>query len=159
MDLAAAKVTISRSLSVIEGVARLLRTKTSRSRRLSIAPSVVDAIARRRDRQQVDRARAGEDWDNRWDLVFTEPSGRYIHPGTLTSRFGRLVRRLDVPTIRLHDIRHTHASLLLELGVPIKVISERLGHSTVTMTMDTYAHLMPAMDQKAADTFDQRIHL
>ena len=58
-----------------------------------------------------------------------------------------------MPTIRFHDLRHTHASLLLQLGVPIKTISARLGHASVTTTLDTYAHLLPAMDRGTADTF------
>lgn len=153
LDLEGGTVTVSRALSVVDGTARLLRTKTSRIRRLSIGPSVVDALHRRRGDQQTDRARAGDAWDNRWDLAFTTPSGRYLHPGSFSARFAELVRSLDVPTIRLHDLRHTHASRLLELGVPIKVISERLGHASITTTLDTYAHLLPAMDRSAAETF------
>jgi len=84
---------------------------------------------------------------------FTDEDGEPLIPQRTTHRFRRLVRRLDVPTIRLHDLRHTHATLLLQAGVPIKVISERLGHSTIAMTMDVYAHVLPAMDRDAADRF------
>jgi integrase len=90
------------------------------------------------------------DWGGRWDLVATTPTGRHLRPDRLTIEFRRLVREFELPVIRLHDLRHTHASLLLEQGVSAKVVSERLGHTTIAMTMDIYAHLLPAMDQDAA---------
>lgn len=158
IDLASATLTIRRSLSVVESTARLLGTKSARSRRLAIGPSVVEALDRHRRGQQTSRRQAGHDWENRWNLVFTEPCGRYIHPDTLSGRYRRLVQSLDVPPIRFHDLRHTHASLLLELRVPIKVISDRLGHASITTTMDTYTHLMPAMDRDAAETLAEALH-
>jgi integrase len=65
------------------------------------------------------------------------------------------VRAAPVPVIRLHDLRHTHASLLLAAGVPIKVVSERLGHTTIAMTLDVYGHLLPGMDASAAQRFEE----
>lgn len=79
--------------------------------------------------------------------------GRAQLKTTKTNRVRRLVRRLPLPTIRLHDLRHVHATLLLQAGVPIKVVSERLGHATVALTLDTYAHVLPAMDADAAERF------
>lgn len=149
VDLAAAQVRIRRSLSVVDGVPRLLGTKTSRSRRLSIGASVVDALRRERAGQLARRQTATR-WDDRWGLVFTDAAGGPVSPMAVTKEFHRLVREADVPAIRLHDVRHSNASILLEQGVPIKVISERLGHTTIAMTMDTYAHLLPAMDEDAA---------
>lgn len=73
------------------------------------------------------------------DLVFTKTDGNAIHPDLFTQAFDRRVRRIDVPRIRLHDLRHTHASLLLQAGVSPKVVSERLGHATVRFTMQVYA--------------------
>ena len=140
-------------MSVVDGVPRLLGTKTSRSRRLSIGPSVVDALRRERA-EQLRRRDAATSWQDRWGLVFTDPDGAPVDPMAVTKEFRRLVREADVPVIRLHDVRHAHASLLLELGVPIKVISERLGHTTIAMTMDVYGHLMPAMDEDAAQRLD-----
>ena len=69
--------------------------------------------------------------------------GRCIHD-RLTQIFGRLVGSCAVPRLRLHDLRHTHATLLLKAGVPIKVVSERLGHATPGFTMATYQHVLPA---------------
>lgn len=112
----------------------------------------------RRDEQQRHRRVAADGWRDQWGLVFTEPDGAYLVPNRVTQTFRRLVESLEgLPVIHLHILRHTHASLLLEQGAPIKLISERLGHSSYHITMDTYAHLMPAMDQEAVDRFDSAL--
>ena len=76
-----------------------------------------------------------------------------MHPDRLTQIFARLVAAAPVPRLRLHDLRHTHATLLLKAGVPIKVVSERLGHATPGFTMATYQHVLPGMQAEAARTF------
>ena len=157
VDLELAHVRLRRGLTVVDGVPRLLGTKTSRPRVVSIATSVVDALARHRDAQDRLRA-AAPDWYDRWGLVFTAPDGGHLDPQRVTMEFRRLVRASPVPVIRLHDLRHTHASLLLAAGVPVKVVSERLGHTTIAMTMDVYGHLLPGMDADAAARFDQVIN-
>lgn len=156
VDLELAHVRLRRGLTVVDGVPRLLGTKTSRPRVVSIATSVVEAMARHRDAQGRLRAEAG-DWHDRWGLAFTAPDGVHLDPQRVTMEFRKLVRPAPVPVIRLHDLRHTHASLLLGAGVPIKVVSERLGHTTIAMTMDVYGHLLPGMDADAAARFDRMI--
>ncbi len=153
VDLAARQVRIRRALTVVDGVPRLLGTKTSRSRALSIGASVVTALERRRREQEEHRSGASW-WQDRWGLVFTMPDGQHLDPMDLTVTFRDLVRQAPVPVIRLHDLRHTHATLLLDAGVPIKVVSERLGHTTIAMTMDVYGHVLPAMDVDAAERLD-----
>jgi len=85
--------------------------------------------------------------------VFCHEDGAPIHPHVLSDAFKKLVARSGIPRIRLHDLRHTHATLLLKAGVPIKVVSERLGHATPAFTMATYQHVLPGMQQEAARTF------
>ncbi|WP_052665157.1 tyrosine-type recombinase/integrase [Nitriliruptor alkaliphilus] len=87
------------------------------------------------------------------DLVFPRLDGRWWNPPAITQAFRRAVLVADVPRIRLHDLRHTHATLLLRAGVNPKVVSERLGHSSVAFTLDTYAHVMPGMQPEAAEQF------
>ena len=87
------------------------------------------------------------------DYVFCTSTGGPVHPDRLTQIFGRLVGTAPVPRLRLHDLRHTHATLLLKAGVPIKVVSERLGHATPGFTMATYQHVLPGMQAEAARTF------
>ena len=85
--------------------------------------------------------------------MFATTDGRPIHPHLLSDAFKKLVKRSGLPRIRLHDLRHTHATLLLKAGVPIKVVSERLGHATPGFTMATYQHVLPGMQAEAAQTF------
>ena len=83
--------------------------------------------------------------------VFTDCGGDPVHPDKLTQTFDRILRRAGSPVIRLHDLRHTHATLLIDAGVPVKVVSERLGHATAAFTIETYQHVLPAMQTRAVD--------
>jgi len=86
-------------------------------------------------------------------LVFSSPTGEPIHPDLFSQIFDRAVARSGLPRIRLHDLRHTHASILLANGVPVKVVSERLGHATPAFTMSVYQTVLPGMGAKAAAIF------
>lgn len=154
VDLDARVLRISRSLSRVDGVTRLLGTKTSRHRTLAIGDGVVDALVRERAAQDARCRAVGAVWHNEWDLVFTDGDGTPLQPGRVTHEFRRLVEVLGLPLIRLHDLRHTHATLLLAQDAPMKLVSERLGHARIAMTMDTYAHLLPAVDSEATARFD-----
>lgn len=145
VDLAGRTVRVHRSLTMVDGRPLRKQTKTGRPRTLSVDAALADRLARWRDEQgAVGTARS-------WRPVFTDADGAPHVPMRITTTFRRLVRRLPVPTIRLHDLRHTHASLLLQAGVSIKVVSERLGHRTIALTMDTYTHVLPAVDRDAAE--------
>ena len=85
------------------------------------------------------------------DSVFCGPTGTFIHPDTMSSWFKKLVREIDVPEIRLHDLRHTHATHLLANGIGSKVVSERLGHFSAAFTLDTYGHVLPGQQAQAAE--------
>ena len=80
------------------------------------------------------------------------PDGRALHPDTITAMFHRHCTGTGLPRIRLHDVRHSYATAALQAGVPTKIISERLGHATAAFTLQTYTHVIPGMDQAAADT-------
>ena len=84
-------------------------------------------------------------------LVFTREDGSQLHPDTATTAFERLYRAAGLPPIRVHDLRHTAASLALQAGVPLEVVSEQLGHSSVTITADTHTSALPAVAQAAAE--------
>lgn len=90
-------------------------------------------------------------------FVFAKPSGGPLHPDYFSQSFERLIAKMDLPRIRLHDLRHTHATLLLKEGVPPKVVSERLGHSSVAFTMQVYQHVLPGMQADAAATFGELV--
>jgi integrase len=82
--------------------------------------------------------------------VFTTLDGQPVHPGAFSARFDALVKGAGVPRIRFHDLRHTHATLLLGEGVHPKVVSERLGHASVGITLDTYSHVVMGLQEEAA---------
>ena len=93
-------------------------------------------------------------------LVLSQLDGSHRHPERFSRRFaGQLARARtalgedDLPVIRLHDLRHTHATLLLADGVPVKVVSERLGHASATITLTVYQHVHPGMGREAAERF------
>ena len=91
----------------------------------------------------------------RWQdsgLVFTWPDGRPIHPQRFSTGSSSSPGRPACPRIRLHDVRHSYASAALAAGIPAKVVSERLGHATIAITMDTYSHVLPGLDAEAAGT-------
>ncbi len=90
-------------------------------------------------------------------LVFTRPDGDPIHPDAISQAFERLARDSGQRRIRLHDLRHTHATILLKAGVPVKVVSERLGHASPAFTMTTYQHVLPGMQADAAAAFSKAV--
>ena len=85
------------------------------------------------------------------DLVFSQPDGSFISPDIVTKVFRKAVRSLGLGHVRLHDMRHTHATLMLQQGIHPKIVSERLGHSSVAITLDTYSHVLPSMQRDAAE--------
>ena len=94
--------------------------------------------------------------------MFTWPDGRPLHPDLITDWFQRHARRVvwdqdgrkrvGLPSIRLHDVRHSYATAALAAGIPDKIVSERLGHANVQITLDTYRHVIPGLDEQAAAT-------
>jgi integrase len=105
--------------------------------------------------QAAEFAAVGIEHHENW--VFTDGNGEPIHPHSLAQAFARIVRCADVPMIRFHDLRHTHGSLLIKEGVPVKVVSERRGHADIAHTIQTYQHLLPGMQADAARTYERLI--
>ncbi len=150
VDLDAATVTVRQSITAVDGVAVVGDVKTKRSRRvIDIDATTVDVLRAWKAAQNRDRLKMGEGWANT-GLVFTMGTGQGWHPDTISQAFDRLVAASDLQRIRLHDLRHTHASHLLAAGVNVKVVSERLGHASVAFTLDVYAHVMPGQQAHAA---------
>jgi len=125
--------------------------KTAKGRRLiALDATTLAELRRHRARQAEERLAWGPDYRD-GDLVFSRENGSPLDPDSVTGAFERHVRRLGLPRLTLHGLRHTHATLGLSAGVHVKVMSERLGHSTVAMTLDVYSHVIPAMQADAAD--------
>jgi integrase len=120
-------------------------------------PTTVTMMRQHRRRQREDQIAMGPDWGNDGDLAFTDEVGRPVRPEWFSKEFGRVVAASGVPRIRLHDVRHTYATLALKAGVHPKVVSERLGHSTIAITLDLYSHVTPGMARGAADLVAEKI--
>jgi integrase len=142
VDIEAARLTVEVALAQIGDAVQLKRPKTGRTRTLSLDAATLAHLERRM------RSSAASAADS---PLFASPDGGHLLPRRTSDVWRGYVRTLDLPPIRLHDLRHTHATLLLAAGVPIKVVSERLGHTKITMTLDVYAHVLPAMDREAAE--------
>jgi integrase len=125
--------------------------KTDCSRRTIAVPApLVEALRKQRVAQNEERLVAGSEWDD-WDLVFAQPNGRPLDKHSDYETWIKLLNRAGVRHIRLHDGRHTAATLLLTAGVHPRVVMELLGHSQMRTTTDIYSHVMPALAQEAAD--------
>jgi integrase len=122
----------------------------SGARSVSLDETTADVLRTWRTRQASERAAWGAAWTDT-GLVFTREDGTQLHPDQVTTAFERLSREAGLPPIRLHDLRHTAASLALQAGVPLKVVSEQLGHSSLAITADTYTSVLPAVARAAAE--------
>ena len=149
LDIARSRLSISRSIQNVEGKPVEFGVKTRTSRRtVELDHHTRDTLVnwcRRLQREHLPRS--ADDW------MFCNTHGRFLNPESITQLFDRIVQRSDLPRIRFHDLRHTHASLLVADGVAIKVVSERLGHAHPAFTMHTYQHLLPGMSATAAEQF------
>lgn len=125
-------------------------TKTGGTRQIALDSSTVAALKAHRDRQLAERAAWGEAYED-FDLVFSRENGEPLDPNRFSETFGYMVKRAKLPSIRLHDLRHGHATLALAAGVHPKIVSERLGHSSVKVTLDRYSHAIPALEETAAE--------
>jgi integrase len=150
VDLDRHHLTVNQAATVVDGDEVVDVPKTRRSRRvIDLDPDTVSLLQRHRSRQLELYLRLGVS-ATASDRVFTNEIGDPIRPGSIGQAFRRLAQAVDVPLIRLHDLRHTHASHLLIAGVNVKVVSERLGHASVSFTLDTYGHVMPGQQAEAA---------
>jgi integrase len=126
--------------------------KTASGRRTIVLDAACVTALREHRTRQNERRLAGEVWQD-YDLVFASEVGTPIDPNNLYHRFLKLVKQAGVPRIPFHGLRHSHATLLMKQGIHPKVASERLGHADISITLQTYSHMLPAMQREAADVF------
>jgi integrase len=152
LDLTARTLTVFETRVVAAGKPHTSDGKSERSRRiLALDRRTAAALTTHLQMLQTERDAFGADYADH-GLLFCWPDGRPIHPDTITEQFNRLVDRAGVPPIRLHDVRHTYATMALRAGVNPKIVSERLGHATVAFTLDTYTDDVPELHHDAAET-------
>jgi integrase len=151
VDLDAARLSPRRPRVVVDYAVHESEPKTRMGKRsLALDPATVATLREHEARQDQERADVGPGWRDS-GLVFTQPDGAPFHPDLITDWFRRLARAAGLPPIRLHDVRHSYATAALAAGVPAKVVSERLGHATIAITLDVYSHVIPGMDAQAAN--------
>jgi integrase len=159
IDFSKAELKIQRSLSYIhnpatghyEFVEGKPKTATS-CRVISLPQFVIDALLLHREGQLFRQSHSYQ-WQHK-DLVFCTEHGGYINPGNLWVEFKELLKNAGLPQIRFHDLRHSAASIWLALGINPKIIQELLGHSNISITLDTYSHILPIMHKEVMNTLD-----
>jgi len=149
VDLGAARLSVRHAVVAVAYDVIESTPKSHNARVIDLDSETVELLRAHQQQQTKEREEWAQDYQDR-DLIAAREDGSPIHPHSFSQSFVRLVRRADLRTIRLHDLRHTHATLALKAGVPVKVISERLGHESPAFTLKQYAHIIPGMQAAAA---------
>jgi integrase len=154
VDLERSQLHVRQALQRVAGELQFVEPKSEQSRRTIALPEVAAKILKRhRTAQLEERLKAGSRWTES-GLVFTSTIGTPLDDRNVRRAFTTILRGAELPTIRIHDLRHTCASLLLVQGVHPRVVMETLGHSQISLTLDTYSHVLPALQQDAARQMD-----
>ncbi len=155
VDFIFSQIYVNRSLHHLkDGSYVFTEPKSAKSRRtIALSPSAILLLHGYKEKQKLERTMLGIPLKDS-DLVFSKVEGKPLRPNTITRAFEVLAAHCGLPVIRLHDARHTHASLMLKQGVHPKIVQERLGHASIQMTLDTYSHVAPGLQQAAANKFD-----
>jgi len=150
VDLDGGELTVVQQITEVRGKSVLGKPKTRRGRRvMAIDDGMVAALRSHHSRQLAESS----NWATSSapaELVFTREDGSAVRPEYATRHFQALTRAAGLPQIRLHDLRHTNASIALDAGIAMKVVSDRLGHSTIGVTADLYTHVVPRVAREAA---------
>lgn len=141
----------------VQGTFVLVPTKNSRSRYITVAPSVMATLKKQKARQAEWSLMAGQAWNNEWGLVFTNELGGHLNHWTVYRHYKELVRSIGLPEERFHDLRHSYAVAALESGDDIKTVQANLGHATASFTLDVYGHVSQKMRQQSAERMEQFI--
>ena len=158
VDLILGQISVSRSLHHLHDKSLIFRTpKTAKVRRtIALPPSAILVLKEHREKQEAIRLMLGTRLEES-DLVLSQPDGGALLPDTISHAWGKLTQRVGLKNIRLHDARHSHASLMLKQGIHPKIVQERLGHASIQITLDTYSHVAPGLQEAAALRFDEAL--
>ena len=156
VDLIMAEVTVNRALHHLSSGGFIIRgTKTTRSTRsVALAPESCNVLRRHLDNEQLLCLEIGMPFKND-RYLFCKWDGSPLIPHTVTQAWRRLTSRLGIWGVRFHDLRHTHATMMLKQGIHPRIVQERMGHSSIAITLDVYSHVTPGMQQEAARSFGQ----
>ncbi len=146
-------VTIRSNIVQVGSERRETSTKSGNPRVVTLDEGTLLVLRACRKEQMQRRLQLGEHWAGDEDFITTKPDGSNLKPGSATQHWGRTRKKLGIPNVRLHDSRHTHATLLLAAGEPLHVVADRLGHKDAMVTSTVYAHVLAEQADQAADTF------
>ncbi len=150
VDLDASRLAVRNALVSVAYEVLESSPKSHQARVIDLDPATTALLRRHRERQRLAKEKFGEGYDDR-DLVVCAEDGTPIHPQSFSQAFARVIEPAGLRRIRLHDLRHTHATIAVQAGVPVKIVSERLGHESPAFTLKQYAHVMPGMQAEAAE--------
>jgi len=155
VDLTRKSLTVRRALQRQTGRGlQFIEPKSKGSKRtVELLDLTVDALRAHRERQTFERKAALDRWHDQ-DLIFASPTGTPLEQGGIWKHWTAALDKAGLPHIRRHDLRHTAATLRLQAGANVKVVQELLGHSSITLTLDTYSHVTPGMQRESADALD-----
>lgn len=149
-DLQDGRLTVRRTLVVVANKATFSSPKTEAGeRRIPLPADTLQVLEQHKHRQALEKDLAGSSWEE-GHLIFPTSVGTPIHPRNLEREWYKLIERAEVPRIRLHDLRHTYATLAISQGVDPKALAQRLGHAKASFTLDVYAHTFEAQREAAA---------
>jgi integrase len=147
---------ISKSPEQTKAGLRIKSTKSEKPREVGIADDDLEVLREHRAEQDRDRALYGSDYEDH-NLVFCQPSGAFYSPDRMGARVAELMRKSGLHGVSLHSLRHSHASVLISQGVPLPVVSERLGHANQNITLALYSHALPKDKRAAANLWSDAI--
>ncbi len=158
IDLKMNNLSVNRTVSRVKGKGIIISDpKTPFSRRCVALPFEANKLLSSLKSKQTEQAESlGIGWIES-AYVFPDSDGMPLSPDTASHAFARTVKRLGLPQVRFHDLRHTHATIMLKQGVHPKIVSERLGHASVNITLDIYSHVLPNMQESAVIAFEQAL--
>jgi integrase len=153
LNEATGELSVSKSLVQTKAGLRVKCTKSEKDRRFSVPEWAIEVLAAHKISQAKDREMFGPDYQDN-GLIFCQPDGRHYSPDRVGARVVELMRKVGLDGVSLHSLRHSHASNLLSKGVPLAVVSERLGHADQNITLSIYSHPMPADSRAAAKVWN-----
>ncbi len=158
VDFILSQICVSRSLHHLkDGSYIFTEPKSAKSRRtIALPPSATLLLKEHQEKHELERVMLGIPSTDS-DLVFSTLEGKPLRPNTVTRAWTTLAAHAGLKVIRLHDARHTHASIMLKQGIHPKIVQERLGHASIQMTLDTYSHVAPGLQEAAANRFDELV--
>jgi integrase len=157
IDWEAQTMTVRRAMALAWGGGReLAAPKTTRSRRtINLSAKTVEALRREQREQDATRATVGSAWQDVNNLIFTDSIGRPLDGTAVTHVFHELLTAAGLPSVPFHGLRHSAATALLSAGVPLRVVSDLLGHASISLTSDTYGHVEAPSRRDAADAMER----